>query len=95
MAVATTGRDPKKTMIHMENMSFDSVHEILARIPLTINPVSGSTERQTAIQGNASLTLSYDVDGNLETLVKTVDGTDYTKTFTWVGGELTTISTWS
>ena len=88
-------RDMNKALVYMENLSFDPVHEVLARIPLTINPVDGSTERVTGIQGNASLALTYDGDGNLDTLVKTVSGTDHTKTFTWVDGELTAVSTWS
>ena len=92
--VTTTGKDPKKTRIHMENMSFDSEHEVLARIPLTINTVSGETERQTALQGNSSLTLSY-TDGNLTTLEKTIGSTTYTKTFSWTGDELTGVSSWS
>lgn len=90
-----TAKDPKKTLVHMENLSLDPVYEVLARIPLTVNPVSGSTERISGIQGNASLTLSYDANGNLTTIVKTVDGTDHTKTFTWVAGQLTAVSTWS
>ncbi len=95
MVVNPTAREIKKTLVYMENLSFDPLHEILARIPLTINPVSNEPERQTAIQGNSSLVLTYDGDGNLDTLVKTVSGTDHTKSFTWTNGELTNISTWS
>ena len=79
----------------MENLSFDPVHEVLTRLPLTLNPVSGSLERTVAIQGNASMTLTYDGGGNLTTLAKTIGSTTYTKTFTWVGGQLTAISVWS
>ena len=96
MAVTNlTARDIKKTTTYMENLSFDPVYEVLTRLPLTVNPVSNSLERPTAIQGNASYTLTYNPSGMLTTLVKTVDGTDYTKTFTWDGDNLTGISTWS
>jgi len=78
----------------MENLSFDPDHEVLTRIPITLNPVSGSLERKTGIQGNSSLVLSY-TDGNLTTLEKTVGATTYTKTFTWTADELTAVSTWS
>ena len=79
----------------MENMSFDPTYEVLTRIPLTLNPVSNTLERSTAIQGNPSMTLAYDGSGNLITLTKTISGTTYTKTFTWVGGRLTSVSDWS
>lgn len=90
-----TARDIKKTTTYMENMSFDPAYEVLTRIPLTLNPISGSLERSTAIQGNASMTLTYDGDGNLITLAKTIGATTYSKTFTWVGSRLTTVSTWT
>jgi hypothetical protein len=96
MAVTNPGaRKLPKTQTYMENMSFDPSYEVLTRIPLTLNPVSGALERPTAIQGNPTMVLSYDGSGNLQTLTKTVDGTTYTKTFTWVGGRLTNISAWS
>lgn len=78
----------------MENLSFDPVYEVLTRIPLTQNPISGNLERQIAIQGNPSMTLAYDASGNLTTLTKTIDATTYTKTFTWTNGNLTAISAW-
>lgn len=90
-----SARDTKKTTTYMENLSFDPTYEVLTRIPLTLNPVSNTLERSTAIQGNASIVLTYDADGNLTTLAKTVGATTYTKTFTWSGGNLTNISTWS
>lgn len=89
-----TARDLKKTQTYMENLSFDPTYEVLTRIPLTLNPVTNNLERPTAIQGNASMTLTYDGDGNLTILTKTVGGTTFTKTFTWTGGRLTDISTW-
>ena len=95
MAVNPTHRKLTKTQMYMENMSFDPDYEVLARIPLTLNPVSGALERSTGIQGNSSYTLHYDGNGNLDVLTKTIDGTDYTKTFTWAGGVLTNISVWS
>lgn len=90
-----THRDMKKSLIYMEQMSWDDTLEILARLPLTINAVSGAPEKQTGIQGNASFSLSYDGDGNLTTLDKIISGVTYRKTFTWTGGKLTAISTWS
>jgi YD repeat-containing protein len=90
-----TARDLKKSVTYMENLSLDPVYEVLTRIPLTVNPVSGNLERSTAIQGNPSMTLTYDGDGNLTTLTKTIDGTTYTKTFSWTDGNLTSISAWS
>lgn len=90
-----TARKIPKTQTYMENMSFDPDYEVLARIPLTLNPVSGALERPTDIQGNASIALTYDVDGNLETIVKTIGATSYTKTFTWTDGKLTGMSAWS
>lgn len=90
-----TARDLKKSVTYMENLSLDPVYEVLTRIPLTINPVTGDLERTTAIQGNPSMTLAYDGDGNLTTMTKTIDGTTYTKSFTWTDGNLTAISDWS
>ena len=90
-----THRNLPKTTTYMENLSFDPTYEVLTRIPLTLNPVSGTLERSTAIQGNPSMTLAYDGNGNLTTLTKTIDGTTYTKTFTWDAGRLTDISNWS
>jgi len=90
-----THRDLKKTTTYMENMSFDEDYEVLARLPLTLNPVSGTLERPTAIQGNSSIVLSYNGSGNLTQVAKTISGTTYTKTFTWDGDRLTNISTWS
>ena len=83
-----------KTQVYMENMSFDPTHEVLTRLPLTLNPISGSLERSVAIQGNPSMTLAYDGSGNLTTLTKTIGATTYTKTFTWDAGRLTDISEW-
>jgi len=90
-----THRNLPKTTTYMENLSFDPTYEVLTRIPLTLNPVSNTLERSTAIQGNPSMTLAYDGNGNLTTLTKTIDGTTYTKTFTWDAGRLTDISTWA
>jgi len=90
-----THSDIKKSQIYMEQMSWDSDHEVLTRIPLTLNPVSGSLERSTGIQGNSSLALTYDGNGNLTTIAKTVGATTYTKTLTWTDGNLTDITAWS
>ena len=83
-----------KTQVYMENMSFDPTYEVLARIPLTVNPVNDALERETKIQGNGSLALTY-TDGNLTQIVKTIGATTYTKTFTWTADQLTAISAWS
>jgi len=90
-----THRDMKKTQIYMEQMSWDSEYEVLTRIPLTQNPISGDLERQVAIQGNPSMAFTWDVDGNLETITKTIGAKTYSKTFTWTDGNLTAISAWS
>ena len=88
-------QDLKKTVMYMENLSFDPVYEVLTRIPLTQNAVSGALERQVDIQGNPSMALNYDVDGQLTSIVKTIGATTYTKTFTWTDGQLTGMSAWS
>jgi hypothetical protein len=90
-----TARDLKKSVTYMENLSFDPAYEVLTRIPLTMNPVSGNLERTSAIQGNPALTLTYDVDGNLTKIEKVIDGTTYSKTFSWTSGNLASISAWS
>lgn len=90
-----TARSIPKTVQYMENLSFDPVYEVLTRIPLTQNPVSGDLERTVAIQGNPSMVLSYDGDGNLQTLTKTIGAVTYSKTFTWTDGKMTGISAWS
>jgi len=84
-----------KTPMYMENLSFDPDYEVLTRIPLTLNPVTNNLERTSAIQGNPSMTLAYDGSGQLTTLTKTIDGTVYTKTFTWDTGRLVSVSTWA
>jgi len=94
MAANPTHRDVKQTLEYMDHMSFDKDYEVLTRLPLSLNPVSGNLERTTAIQGNASYVLTYDGTGKLQTLAKTVDATTYTKTFTWTGDNLTGISAW-
>jgi hypothetical protein len=96
MAVTNpTARDIKKTVQYMESLSFDPVYEVLTRIPLTQNPITGNLERTVDIQGNPSMVLTYDGSGNLTQIQKTIDGTTYTKTFTWTGSNLTNISAWS
>lgn len=95
MALNPTHRNIKKSLIEMEQMSWDDVHEVLGRLPLTLNPVTGALERETGIQGNPSIVLTYDASGNLTQLDKTINGTTYRKTFTWDTGRLTGISTWS
>lgn len=43
---------------------------------------------------NASLVLGYDLDGNLETITKTVGGVVTVKTLTYTEGVLTNVSAW-
>lgn len=43
---------------------------------------------------NASLVLGYDLDGNLETITKTVGSEVSVKTLTYTDGILTNISAW-
>ena len=94
MVTNPTHRKLTKTPMYMENMSFDPTYEVLTRIPLTLNPVSNTLERSTAIQGNPSMTLAYDGSGNLITLTKTIGATTYMKTFVWNSGRLISISEW-
>lgn len=41
------------------------------------------------------LAYTYDIDGNITQLQKTMNAITYTKTFTWVAGKLTAVSAWS
>lgn len=43
---------------------------------------------------NASLVLGYDLDGNLETITKTVGSEVSVKTLTYTDGVLTNVSAW-
>jgi len=48
------------------------------------------------LNNNPSLVLAYDGSGNLSTITKTIDGTDYQKTLTYDGSNnLTGVSAWS
>jgi len=95
VVVNPSHREMKKSREYMEQMSWNDKYEVLARLPLTINPVTDVAELSTAIQGNASFTLAYNGNGNLITLTKTIGAISYVKTFTWDAGQLTDISTWS
>jgi len=96
MAVNRTGsNETKQNEQSILNTSYDREFGVLVTEGLTYNPVSSSIERTVVIgQGNASMVLSYDGDGNVNQIEKTVDGTTYTKTLTWVGQRLTEISAW-
>jgi YD repeat-containing protein len=86
----------KYTEQYMENSSYDADFGILTREILTYNPISGSLERVSAIQGNGALTLGYDANGNLISLEKVIGSVTYTKTLTWdANGNLTNISVWT
>ena len=43
---------------------------------------------------NGSLVLAYDVDDNLSTITKTIDGVQYQKALTYSTGVLTGVSSW-
>lgn len=79
----------------LQNTSFDREFGVFVYEPLTLNPVSGDLERSTTIQGNSSFTLSYDINGNLETIEKVIGATTYTKTLGYSSGNLVSVSTWS
>ena len=56
-----------------------------------VTPIDGATPLEG---NNPSLALTYDVNGDLETLTKSVGGTDYTKTLSYTARVLTSISAW-
>lgn len=45
-------------------------------------------------KANASLVLGYDLSGNLSTITKTIGTTQYQKTLTYTGSNLTGVSAW-
>ena len=83
------------SMGDLMNLSFDGVYNVHAVEPLSLNPVTGSLERQVGIQGNSSLVLTYDSNNNLTTIAKTIGSSTYTKTLTWTDGVCTAVSVWS
>ena len=95
MAIGDSTKKIPNSIIGMESKSWDTVREVLVREILTANPISGAAEVVTGIQGNYSLALGYDGDGNVNQIQKTVGATTYTKSLTWTGGRLTAISVWS
>jgi len=90
-----THRDIKKTQVYMEQMSWDDSFEVLTRLMLSYNPITGNLERDTKIQGNSSLVLAWNADDTLASITKTIGANSYRKTFTWTDGNLTAISAWS
>jgi hypothetical protein len=80
---------------YMENTSYDEDFGVLSREILSYNPIQNQLERVTGIQGNSSLVLGYDGDGNLTTIQKTVGSVTYSKTLGYTGSRLTSITVWS
>lgn len=98
MAITRTADKINKSVQEMNNLSFDTDRNVLAREALTVNPVSGNSEVATAIQGNASLSLtqSDSVVASSQVLTKTVGSTSYTRTLTRnANGDLLSITPWS
>jgi hypothetical protein len=95
MALNTKTDIRGQTMVEIANQSFDTSYQVAMVEPVTVNAVTGTLERPTAIQGNSSLVLSYDGSGNLTTIEKTVGATTYTKILSYTGSDLTGISEWS
>ena len=94
MAITKDIKTAKSTQ-EIQNLGLDTEFNAPFRESVTYNPVTEALERETAIQGNASLALTY-TDGNLTTITKTISGTDYEKTLTYdVDGNLETVSVWS
>jgi YD repeat-containing protein len=60
-----------------------------------IRTISKETTPTDSTQNNGSLVLTYDGDGNLITIAKTISGTTYTKTLSYTGSDLTGISAWT
>jgi len=83
-----------KSLIEILNSSFDREKGVLVFQPVTTNPISGNVERETTIQGNGNLTLTYDGSNQLTTIEKTIEGVTYTKTLTWDSGVLVAVSAW-
>lgn len=44
---------------------------------------------------NGSLVITYDASNQPITVVKTINGTTYTKNLTWTGGVCTAVSSWT
>ena len=88
------GKSPiEKSEQEVQNWSFDEEFNVLAVEPVTYNPVTGNLERESNIQGNGSLKLTY-TDGNVTKIEKTIGSTTYTKTLVYTDGNLTDVSEW-
>ena len=66
----------------IQNQSFDQTCQVNVVEGITINPVTGALERPTAIQGNASLSITESVDGTVTTttIQKTIGADVYQQT---------------
>lgn len=81
------------------NQSFDQTFQVNVVEPVVYNPVTGALDR--AVQSgnelptsgnNPSTVLAYDVDGNLSTIIETINSVQYQTTLTYSSGILTNIS---
>ena len=74
----TTFQSPSQ----IAGQSFDQTYQVNVVEGLTINPVTGALERPTAIQGNASLSITESVDGTVTTttIQKTIGDDVYQQT---------------
>lgn len=86
-------KDSEQTIL---NHSFDKDFNVLAVEGLVYNPITGTLDRKSEVQGNGSLVLTYDGSGNLETITKTIGTVSYVKTLTYdSSNNLTGVSVWS
>ena len=67
----------------------------LTAISGTIDTEEQETAPDDASKNNPSMTLSYDGEDQLTTIVMTIGVDTYTRTLTWTSNNLTAISTWS
>jgi hypothetical protein len=92
-------RNNLPSIVHSEqtilNQSFDEEFNVLANEGISYNPVSGNLERDTKIQGNASIVITYNASNQPTNIAKTIGSTTYNKTLTWTGSVCTAISAWS
>ena len=95
MAINKSTPTIKNSVQNNIGSSFDEDFGVLAVELLSHNPISNTLERVSAIQGNPSLTLTYDGSDQLTGIAMTIGANTYNKTLTWAGGVCTAISLWS
>jgi len=87
-----------QTPQELQNQSFDRDYQVNVVEGMTVNPVTGAMERPSAIQGNASISVSEVTVGTVttKTLTKTIGSVSYVKTVaTDSSDNSVTISNWS